>query len=113
YKNLLFLSLVMTAVIAAGTLARPLVMLKTIDQGVLAGNGGVLLRGGLMLGAIVITEQLLLFVQIYTVQIVGAREMADLRRRVFSFLHALPLSFFDRQPVGRLVTRVTNDVDAI
>jgi ATP-binding cassette, subfamily B, multidrug efflux pump len=113
YRKLLILSLFMTGVIAAGTLARPLVMLETIDKGVLAGNGAVLLRGGFLLGAIVIAEQLLLFVQIYTVQIVGARAMADLRRRVFAFLHGLPLSFFDRQPVGRLVTRVTNDVDAI
>jgi ATP-binding cassette subfamily B protein len=39
--------------------------------------------------------------------------MADLRRRVFDFLHTRKLGFFDRTPVGRLVTRVTNDVDAI
>jgi ATP-binding cassette subfamily B protein len=39
--------------------------------------------------------------------------MADLRLDVFSFLHRLKTGFFDAQPVGRLVTRVTNDVDAI
>jgi ATP-binding cassette subfamily B protein len=39
--------------------------------------------------------------------------MADLRRHVFQFLHTRRLGFFDRTPVGRLVTRVTNDVDAI
>jgi ATP-binding cassette subfamily B protein len=50
---------------------------------------------------------------VYTVQISGARAMADLRREVFWFLHGRRLAFFDRQPVGRLVTRVTNDVDAI
>jgi ATP-binding cassette subfamily B protein len=39
--------------------------------------------------------------------------MADLRRHVFRFLHGRRLAFFDRQLVGRLVSRVTNDVDAI
>ena len=39
--------------------------------------------------------------------------MARLRTQVFSFLHTRTLSFFDTRPIGRLVTRVTNDVDAI
>lgn len=39
--------------------------------------------------------------------------MGDLRAHVFQFLHTRKLAFFDRTPVGRLVTRVTNDVDAI
>jgi ATP-binding cassette subfamily B protein len=71
------------------------------------------LRGGLTLVGIVLIEQILGFVQIYSIQIVGASAMADMRRHVFAFLHELRLSFFDNQPVGRLVTRVTNDVDAI
>ena len=51
--------------------------------------------------------------QMYSMQIAGARAMADLRAHVFRFLHTRSLGFFDRTPVGRLVTRVTNDVDAI
>jgi ATP-binding cassette subfamily B protein len=47
------------------------------------------------------------------VQVSGAKAMSDLRRDVFRFLHGRRLAFFDRQPVGRLVTRVTNDIDAI
>src|SRR6185436_16000364 len=46
-------------------------------------------------------------------QIVGARAMADLRRDLFTFLQSLKLGYFDNQLVGRLVSRVTNDVDAI
>lgn len=113
YRRLLFLSLGIAAITAAGTLAQPLVMLNAIDEGVMAGSPSVLMRGGLTLAAIVLVEQILSFVQIYTMQIVGARSMADLRRHVFQFLHGLRMSYFDRQPVGRLVTRVTNDVDSI
>src|SRR5258708_30112222 len=58
-------------------------------------------------------EETLTFFQIYSMQVAGARAMADLRTHVFRFLHGLRLGFFDRQPIGRLVTRVTNDVDAI
>jgi ATP-binding cassette subfamily B multidrug efflux pump len=113
YKGLLSVALAVVVVTAAGALARPLIMLDTIDRGVLAGDGAVLLKGGLLLAAIVVVEQLLGFIQIYILQVVGARSMADLRRHVFEFLHGLRVGYFDRQPVGRLVTRVTNDVDAI
>ena len=113
YRKLFWISLGITLLTACGALVRPLIMMRTIDDGVLRGDGGVLLRGGLLLVAIVLVEQDLLFVQIYSIQIVGASAMADLRRHVFSFLHELRLGFFDNQPVGRLVTRVTNDVDAI
>jgi ATP-binding cassette subfamily B protein len=46
-------------------------------------------------------------------QRVGQRAMFDLRSEIFAHLQRLPLSFFDRNPVGRLVTRVTTDVDSL
>ncbi|MBI3200896.1 MAG: ABC transporter ATP-binding protein [Myxococcales bacterium] len=113
HRKLLFLALGGVLVTAATSLARPVVMLHAIDRGVLAGDASVLLSGGLMLAALVIVEQFLLYVQVYTTQVLGARATSDLRRDVFVFLHQLRIGFFDRQPVGRLVTRVTNDVDAI
>jgi len=113
HRRLLLMALVVLLITAAGGLVRPLIMREAIDQGVLKHDSGVLMRGGLMLAGVVLTVQILNFVQIYTMQIVGARAMADLRRHVFSFLHSLRLGFFDNQPVGRLVTRVTNDVDAV
>ena len=113
HRKLLFLALGGVLVTAATSLLRPLVMLDAIDNGVLAGDAGVLLRGGVALAGLVIVEQVLLYVQVYTTQILGARATSDLRRDIFVFLHQLRMAYFDRQPVGRLVTRVTNDVDAI
>jgi len=51
--------------------------------------------------------------QVYLLQYTGQRVMYDMRRELFAHVLRLPLRFFDRTPVGRLVTRVTNDVAAI
>jgi len=51
--------------------------------------------------------------QSYLMQYVGQRVMADLRTQMFNHLQRLSVGFFSRTPVGRLVTRVTNDVDAL
>ena len=53
------------------------------------------------------------FVQVYAMEVAGQKMMHDLRMKVFSHLQTLPVSFFDRTPVGRLVTRLTNDIQNI
>ncbi|MCA9626966.1 MAG: ABC transporter ATP-binding protein [Myxococcales bacterium] len=113
YRRLFFAAMAVVMLTAAGALAQPLVMRWAIDDGVASRDAGILMRGGVIVALIVITSQALSFFQIYTIQVVGARSMADLRRVIFQHLHKLKVGFFDVQPVGRLVTRVTNDVDAI
>ena len=56
---------------------------------------------------------LLEFTQTYIMQWTGQKVMFDLRSQIFRHLQRLHVSFFDRNPVGRLVTRVTSDVDAL
>lgn len=53
------------------------------------------------------------FVQTYVMQWTGQKAMFDLRTQIFSLLQDLQVSFYDKHPVGRLVTRVTGDVDAL
>ena len=53
------------------------------------------------------------FVQTYLMQWTGQKIMFDLRSQIFRHLQRMSPSFFDRNPVGRLVTRVTSDVDAL
>jgi ATP-binding cassette subfamily B multidrug efflux pump len=108
HAPLLGLSLAVLVAVAALGLARPLVMRYAFEGGRTA-----LMRAGFVLAAVILAEQLLVFVQVYTMQIVGARAMHDLRVRLFDFLHGQRIAFFDRSPIGRLVTRVTNDTDAI
>jgi ATP-binding cassette subfamily B protein len=51
--------------------------------------------------------------QIMVLNLLGQNVMYDLRTQIFSHLQRLALAFFDRNPVGRLMTRITNDVDAL
>ncbi len=113
HRRLLTMALASIVLVSAAALARPLLMRFAIDEGVLAGDPSRLFKGGLALAAVVLVEQAFSFFQVYATQIVGARSMAELRRHLFQLIHRLPLAYFDKQPVGRLVTRVTNDVDAI
>jgi ATP-binding cassette subfamily B multidrug efflux pump len=53
------------------------------------------------------------FSQVYAMEVAGQRMMHDLRMKVFSHLQGLPVSFFDKNPVGRLVTRLTNDIQNV
>ncbi len=53
------------------------------------------------------------YLQMRIMQSVGQKTMYDLRKEIFEHLQRLPMSFFDRTPVGRLVTRSTTDVDAL
>ena len=53
------------------------------------------------------------FSQDFAMQFVGQKVMYDLRKQIFAHLQRLELAFYDRNPVGRLVTRVTTDVDVM
>ena len=53
------------------------------------------------------------FIQTYLMQWTGQKVMFDLRRQIFRHLQFMHVGFFDKHPVGRLVTRVTTDVDAL
>jgi ATP-binding cassette subfamily B protein len=93
-------------------LSQPLIMKSALAS--FAEEGAAQLwRHGLLLAGLIVLEQLLAFPQLYWIQVAGARAMTALRSQIFTFLHSRSLAFFDRTPLGRLVTRVTNDVDAI
>ena len=73
---------------------------------------------GLTVVAVVYIAALLLtfltiYAEGYVMMLIGQYIMYDLRNQIFGHLQRLPLAFFDRNPIGRLVTRVTTDVDAL
>ena len=82
--------------------------IETVDVAV----PGLAVVSAVFLGILFLTFGAL-FAQGYVLQLMGQRIMSDLRQEIFGHLQHLPLSYFDRNPLGRLVTRVTTDVDAL
>lgn len=78
----------------------------------LTAQQGLALTGSVYLAALALTF-CVLYLQGLIMQFMGQYIMYDLRLEIFTKLQRLPVSFFDRSPVGRLVTRVTNDIDAL
>ena len=70
-------------------------------------------RFGLIFLGLLAASFVLNFCQMLLIQYVGQQFMHGLRLKIFEKLQRLDMAFFDRNPVGRLVTRATNDVDAI
>ena len=73
---------------------------------------GLLLIIGLLAGALVL-EGTLRFVNSYLTQWIGQHAIYDLRTTVFRHIQNQPLGFFDKTPIGRLITRATSDVESI
>ncbi|HPT46666.1 MAG TPA: ABC transporter ATP-binding protein [Candidatus Rifleibacterium sp.] len=99
--------------VLAGTaiqIGLPLILGKAVDLGIKGKNYQVLWKYVLIYA----TGHLLFFVvsaaRNWLLQYTGQRVLHDLRNALFTHIQKLPVSFFDRTPVGRLVTRITNDV---
>jgi ATP-binding cassette subfamily B protein len=113
YWKLLVLSLIFLALYTVTQLVGPYITKIAIDRYIAAKDlHGLDLMVGLYFGS-VIFGFICLFIQTYTTEYVGQRAMHDLRVNVFSHLQRQDLSYFDRNPVGRLMTRTINDIETL
>ena len=94
-------------------LAGPWLTMQAIDNGIRHRDLGYLDRVAALYLAVLLVGFGLGYLQTQIMQSVGQRIMMDLRMALFRHLQRLPVAFFDRNPVGRLLTRVTSDVDVI
>jgi ATP-binding cassette subfamily B multidrug efflux pump len=98
---------------SAARLVQPYLIKLAIDEHIVPGRLPGLEKVAILFLLAVFGESLFGFVQGYLSQAVGQRLMADLRQRGFRHLLRLPPAFFDRNPSGRLVTRLTSDVENV
>ena len=122
YKWRVALALVMVAIVTPLELAPPLIFRNAIDRYFVPALKHAIPEGSawsgiawlsLLLLAVLTFDFLAQYVQIRIMQRVGQQTMYDMRGEIFRHMQRLPMSYFDRNPVGRLVTRVTTDVDAL
>lgn len=119
YRKEVFVSVLLLAIISLLEVAGPYLTKIAIDtyvkpssaRGALPADAsrGLLLLAAVYVGVLTVSFGLRYF-QTYTMAMVGQRAMQDLRLRIFRHLESLSLSYFDRNPVGRILTRVTQDV---
>jgi ATP-binding cassette, subfamily B, multidrug efflux pump len=98
---------------AALQLVPPWLTRQVIDVSIPSGDLAALQAIGALYLATLVAEFALEFVQTTTLQVTGQRIMFDLRTQIYAHLQRLDVRFYDRNPVGRLMTRVTTDVDAL
>ena len=122
YKWRVIFALALVAVVTPLELAPPILFQRAIDNYLLPGSKGSLLLSSAWRGiiwisviylAVLVFDFLAQYVQIRIMQRVGQETMYDMRTEIFGRLQKLPMTYFDRNPVGRLMTRVTTDVDAL
>jgi len=78
-----------------------------------AGDVAGIRRIGLMYLAVLLVTVACELTEVWLLQRTGQNVIFDIRQQVFEHIHTLPLRFFDTNPVGRVVTRVTNDVESL
>jgi ATP-binding cassette subfamily B protein len=113
YRRMIFLGVFLTLLAALLQLAGPYLTKQAIDKYIaqkqLSGLYLILIIYFFVLVFLFLTQ----YVQIYVTQYFGQKLMYDIRSKIFRHIQSLSLSFFDKNPVGRLMTRVTSDVEAL
>ena len=94
-------------------LVPPYLVKIAIDQYIAQGDLAGLDNIAIVYLAVLVASFSLEYAQTYMMQMIGQRIMFDMRMQIYTHLQRLDLSFYDRNPVGRLMTRVTTDVDVI
>ncbi len=106
----------MLAALVVGTaayLAPPLLAKAAIDSGIEKHDSTALVLIVIAFLAVAVVFWIMTYVQTYLVGWVGQRALADLRIRIFTHLQTLPIGFYESRPAGVLISRITNDVEAL
>jgi ATP-binding cassette subfamily B protein len=106
-------ALVMLPAAAALNLLQPYLVKLAIDNAIVPRQLSSLAPYAMLLVGALVLERIARYAEILLLQLCGQRAMHDLRTTAHSQLLSLAARFFDRTPVGRLMTRVTNDIESI
>ena len=113
YKSQVAIALAAIVAGSALQLVPPFLTKTVIDDYIPAGDLSGLGLIALLYLATILASFALEYTQTWTLQMTGQRIMFDIRMQVYEHLQRLDLRFYDRNPVGRLMTRVTTDVDVL
>ena len=113
YKRELIISMILMIIGSAGSVAGPYLTKIAIDEGIDAGNISVLRTTILLYLAIVLVQWGVTYIRINLMARAGQSAIYDMRARLFKYIQQLSMSFFSHYSVGRLISRVINDVSVL
>ena len=113
YRGWIFLAIVLTIGVSLSTTVRPYLTKIAIDNYIVHKDPVGLRNIILILFGTLVVQGLLQYTMTYLTQWVGQKTIFDLRMELFDHLQKLAMKFFDKNPVGRLVTRLTNDIEVL
>jgi ATP-binding cassette subfamily B multidrug efflux pump len=112
HRSLFYGSIGVLVLLAALKVGAPGAFARAVDA--MSKHDGKALLGWIaVFGVLMLLYAVVDFLRIQITILTGQRVIADVRTKLFRHIHKLPVRFFDRTPVGTLVTRVTNDVEAL
>jgi len=113
YRGRLLIAAALLPIVAVLEGVQPALLKRAIDDHIAVGRLAGLDRVGVLYLLALVGQLAAGFAQLYFTQVVGQLGMNDLRVRVHRHVMSLAASFFDRTPVGRLMTRLTNDIESL
>ena len=113
YRGWIFLAIVLTIGVSLSSTIRPYLTKIAIDNYIDHKDPAGLRNIILILFGTLVVQGLLQYIMTYLTQWVGQKTIFDLRMELFDHLQKLAMKFFDKNPVGRLVTRLTNDIEVL
>jgi ATP-binding cassette subfamily B protein len=113
YKKYVIFAILLNIIVAALGPVRPYLTKIAVDDYIVNSDYTGLLYIGLVLFASLLLQAVIQYFLTYYTQYLGQRTLYDLRTQIFNHIQRLALKFYDKTPIGRIVTRATNDVEAL
>ena len=113
YRWLVAATFFLLAIKIVAALAVPFIVMAAIDGPIVEGRPEDLLVFAILFVATVLAGACFDYLYRGVMNVVGQRVLFDLRMQLFGHLQRLPVPFFDRNPIGRLTVRITNDVETL
>ena len=113
YKLIFFIATISTILLALVSLLTPYLIKETVDKYITEKDIQGLINNAMLMFGVVLLETLFRFNYIYFSNWVGQHIIRDIRTKIFRHILQFKMSYFDRNSVGKLVTRVVSDIETI
>lgn len=113
YKRVFVWSIVLTILLAVLAPLRPWLIQYTLDRYILWNDSNGLLQMSLLMLGLLLVQTLVQYFHTFFTNILGQSVIKDLRIKVFNHISSLRLKYFDRTPIGQLITRTVSDLETI